>query len=699
MLALVLAAGCGAKGTGAATPTADRARAELVGLEARRDAGVDAVIALSRHRDATVRARAARSLARTGGARAAARLQELAVGADPRVRAAALWGLGVVAAPPSAAWLVARWKQAPAADRPPLVWALGRAGDATALPVLTAALADPAPAVRAEAGIALAMLGRREIDFDDAARAALATAAGDTDRDVRYGVANALWREHQPAAGAAADALAALAGDADPEVRAAALSAIAARPGTSRAPFVTGIGDDDWRARVVAARALAGDRFDAPARLALAAQLSMEWGWAMQGTDPGPAAHVLAVGLRGLSGHAGEETVRKLATALARVAAERLADESTAPGRRLVASMVHCLAGALLVRSGDPLDHVRGCGGKSREGWPRYARRALLVDVVAGGFGGSATDRLALWEELASDPDPRVRAAAIDSGVALAHAEEPFRQAVRVALARGVRDREIEPAGSAADAIAKALKDDVLRGEPGYAQLAGDLVKRAATSAGDVELELTFLTDLGGADLSAGLPLCQAALDRPNRTVRDTARACVKALTGNEPEEEAPAAAPPPPPEIDPLPLLGHTVHWELLTTRGRIVIELDPDRAPWNVATLVALTRRHFYDGTLWHRVVPGFVVQGGSPRNSGWGGPDFVVPGEPSTARFDRGAVGIADAGMDTGGSQLFIMHARAPHLEGRYTQVGRVVSAMDVVDALQVGDRILRATADVK
>ncbi len=361
--------------------------------------------------------------------------------------------------------------------------------------------------------------------------------------------------------------------------------------------------------------------------------------------------------------------------------------------------MVHCLSGALLVRAGDPIDHLRGCGGKSREGWPRYARRALLVDVVAAGAGGSVTDRLALWEELASDPDPRVRAAAIDSAVALAHAEEPFRQAVRVALARGIRDHEIEPAGSAADAIAKALKDDALLGEPGYAQLGGDLMRRAATSAGDVELELTFLTDIGDANLAAGLPLCRAALDRPNRTVRDTGRACVEALTGNQPEAAPPAAAPAPPPGIDPLPLLGHTVRWQLETTRGRIVMELDADRAPWNVATLVALTRRHFYDGTLWHRVVPGFVVQGGSPRNSGWGGPDFVVPGEPSTALFDRGAVGIADAGPDTGGSQLFIMHARAPHLEGRYTQVGRVVSAMDVVDALQVGDRILRATVDVK
>jgi cyclophilin family peptidyl-prolyl cis-trans isomerase len=91
---------------------------------------------------------------------------------------------------------------------------------------------------------------------------------------------------------------------------------------------------------------------------------------------------------------------------------------------------------------------------------------------------------------------------------------------------------------------------------------------------------------------------------------------------------------------------------------------------------------------------VVPGFVVQGGDPTGSGWGGPGFTIPGEPSVQPFTRGAVGIADAGKDTGGSQFFIMHGRAPHLEGRYTHVGRVTRGMEVVDALIVGDRIVRS-----
>jgi cyclophilin family peptidyl-prolyl cis-trans isomerase len=107
-----------------------------------------------------------------------------------------------------------------------------------------------------------------------------------------------------------------------------------------------------------------------------------------------------------------------------------------------------------------------------------------------------------------------------------------------------------------------------------------------------------------------------------------------------------------------------------------------------------VALTQAGFYDGLQFHRVVPGFVVQGGDPQGTGWGGPGFTLPSEPSDAPFTRGAVGIADAGKDSGGSQFFLMHTRAPHLEGRYTRVGELRRGFEALDALQVGDRILRA-----
>ena len=134
-------------------------------------------------------------------------------------------------------------------------------------------------------------------------------------------------------------------------------------------------------------------------------------------------------------------------------------------------------------------------------------------------------------------------------------------------------------------------------------------------------------------------------------------------------------------------------------TTQGRVTIALDPDRAPWHVASLVALTRQGFYDGVSWHRVVPGFVVQGGDPTGSGWGGPGYTLPSEPSGFPYAHGTVGIADAGKDTGGSQFFVMHGLAPHLDARYTVVGLVSDGQAAADALMVGDTITRATVVVE
>src|SRR5262249_50252566 len=134
--------------------------------------------------------------------------------------------------------------------------------------------------------------------------------------------------------------------------------------------------------------------------------------------------------------------------------------------------------------------------------------------------------------------------------------------------------------------------------------------------------------------------------------------------------------------------VLDKQVRLTLTTERGAIALELYPDRAPAAVASLVALVETGFYKGLSVHRVVPDFVIQGGDPRGDGSGGPGYNVPCEVSPERFERGAVGIALAGKDTGGSQLFVMQADHPHLDGRYPLIGRVVSGMELVDAMVVG-----------
>lgn len=128
-----------------------------------------------------------------------------------------------------------------------------------------------------------------------------------------------------------------------------------------------------------------------------------------------------------------------------------------------------------------------------------------------------------------------------------------------------------------------------------------------------------------------------------------------------------------------------------IITEKGEIEIELRPDVAPLTVLTFLDLAKEGFYNGLIFHRVVPNFVVQGGDPRGDGWGGPDFYIRDELSDLPYKRGSVGIATSGHDTGGSQFFITHSPQRHLNARYTLFGEVTHGMDVVDHLAVGDVI--------
>ena len=126
-------------------------------------------------------------------------------------------------------------------------------------------------------------------------------------------------------------------------------------------------------------------------------------------------------------------------------------------------------------------------------------------------------------------------------------------------------------------------------------------------------------------------------------------------------------------------------------TDRGSIVIELLPAEAPLTVAAFLALVDRRYFDGTHWHRVVPNFVIQDGDPRDDGWGGPGFVLRDEINPVRYQKGTVGMALSGADTGGSQYFITLGGEPRLDGTYPVFGRVTSDMQVLDAVSQGDRI--------
>ncbi len=128
-------------------------------------------------------------------------------------------------------------------------------------------------------------------------------------------------------------------------------------------------------------------------------------------------------------------------------------------------------------------------------------------------------------------------------------------------------------------------------------------------------------------------------------------------------------------------------------TDRGRIEIQLFAGDAPLTVHALLELVDRRFFDGSIWHRVVPNFVIQDGDPRGDGVGGPGFALRDEINPRRYERGTMGMALSGPDTGGSQFFITHSPQPHLDGGYTVVGQVRSGLAAVDLITQGDRIRR------
>ena len=127
-----------------------------------------------------------------------------------------------------------------------------------------------------------------------------------------------------------------------------------------------------------------------------------------------------------------------------------------------------------------------------------------------------------------------------------------------------------------------------------------------------------------------------------------------------------------------------------LVTKHGKVVIRLRPDLAPKHVAQIETLVKRKFYDGIVFHRVIPGFMAQTGDPTGTGSGGSDLPdLKAEFTSTPFKRGTLGMARTdNPDSANSQFFICLADAPFLDGKYTVFGEVVSGMDVVDKIKAG-----------
>ena len=254
-----------------------------------------------------------------------------------------------------------------------------------------------------------------------------------------------------------------------------------------------------------------------------------------------------------------------------------------------------------------------------------------------------------------ADPDPRVASAALEG---LAASSPTYAQA-RIAAVLADPRAPLELLGTAADAasargpeMAEALLSALEAGAPGLTAEVRGTIRKALRLAAQARPELA-------GRIAAALAGFPEMTDAPRR---------FKPLKG-------PASV-------------------RIVTEKGALVIELDPAAAPEHAASFAQSVGKGLYDGTVWHRVVTGFVVQGGDPRGSGWGDDGWRLADEPSPRPFLRGTVGMPKAGPDTGGCQLFISLVPTPHLDGRYTVFGRVASGIEVADRLEPGDRIVSA-----
>ena len=496
---------------------------------------------------------------------------------------------------------------------------------------LLPAVLDPEPPVRRAAVEALGKLGGAEVEET------LLSAGTDIDTGVRGETALALFRrrflKRVPLYSTATfNRLAALAADRDSEVRWRAVYAFTRFPDSrAEAVLTKAQNDDDATVRLFAVRSLAKlGRAADPARL----------------SDSDPYVRAEAVASFG-----------------AAKAADRL------PAAIFVDPSAHVRAAAADALAATGRADLAGLLEKMADGdGPMPRGRALLA--LAKLRGDSEAPRLA---RARGDASWWVRARAYEASALLEDGAAILDAGVREADAR-VSTQALETlAASTAPAAAGAI----------------DRVQRDVHSP--LELLGTAIDAAGGDRKSPALaPALRAAAARKDLTaeIGDSLKKALKAC-GDAGRYDGPKLADP-----KVFPPLTSDARVLLKTEKGDVEFLLFAGVAPNHAAAIAVEVRKGVYDGTIWHRVVTAFVVQGGDPRGSGWGDDGYRLADENSPANFLRGTLAMPKAGPDTGGCQLFVSLVPAPHLDGRYTAFGTVLSGMDVVDRLEPGDRILSA-----
>jgi cyclophilin family peptidyl-prolyl cis-trans isomerase/HEAT repeat protein len=633
------------------------AQAELLWLEDRRAFDPAILSAAAHDPEAGTRARAGLTVGRIGDDRGAALLRELLADRSADVRTAAAFGCQVF-------------------------------GDPSLTGDLIPLLADADLRVAAAAARAIGTLGRG--DGQDALLAAVPSAAS---AEARAAMLAALWKFPNFATQAAALRYAA---DPDPRVRAAAIYTLARKPLEGSLPALTAaLRDTDPDTAAIAARGLGVlEKMDALAPLAevldsgktplvISSLVAME---AILEKNPGASlpeerkSRILA-----LAGDANGNVAAPALVLLRQfVATEHGRDRSvfsrlwsiaaTGEGRRRQAALLSVVA-VLKANARTALDAaatsneapLRATAAESLAFLPdadaRPWRQSLAADksalvrlgVLAGLRSSEAVrQNREIVHSALTDPDPGVRAAAVD---ALGLTNDPS----ILPLLQEAADKSASDAGADV-AVAVIGVCEKLRAEPPARVVVESLYRQRKTLVARLARRCLLL--LFRAD--------PAAFPAPEYS------------TGKSPADYAALLAEARKPWLA-------TVE----TARGSFTIRLAGEAAPMTVMNFVELAGKKFFDGVDIHRVVPNFVLQDGDPTGTGNGGPGYEIRDELNPLEYVRGAVGMALAGPDTGGSQWFVTHSPQPHLNGNYTVFGQVSSGQDVIERIEQWDRIARVT----
>jgi peptidylprolyl isomerase len=426
--------------------------------------------------------------------------------------------------------------------------------------------------------------------------------------------------------------------------------------------------DADWRVRVAALRSLAQLPLeDMPAKLDAYRELFFDSRHAVAVTA---VSSVPAGAVRATADHPVSIEIRNQLSVIARNEARNF--EAELQGEAAITLAKIQRSGSLpLLRSLRTSD-VR-------------ARSRLATAYGASADSGAIND----LEALAADKVPAVAIAAFEGMRDILHAypeEKILADRVYASLLAGVDDTDPAVVATCADIVTDSI---LIRPES-----AGRLIDAlgALRSPADLDARLSIIAALGALGDHRAIAALQGLLNDGEPAVGKSAAAALAKLADHS--RQVPYRQPVYVDfDFEFLERLPESVPVTIETIRGEITAELYPRLAPFSVMNFLKLAeRRRLFDGTVFHRVVPTFVTQGGDPRQDGWGGPGYSIRSEFNPLSYETGVIGMASSGKDTEGSQFFFTQSPQPHLDGRYTVIGRVTGGQDIVDRLQIGDRLL-------